>query len=275
MTFDVWPSLDDPENVKTFALITDGAGSPGKIWFTSETIQISRACELVEVRMNTSINRQNQSVRILALFVVLGIISVENNASAGEPGPMLAIAPSYSSSLGRFSGSYDQGSVQQTNLNFQLGGYISPRLAVAIYFGGGWKGEGQKEPPITCRGMESVCSSLSLRVGLGAEYRMAPGAALSPWVFLGAGILRQAFEHSARTSRIEYLGTEARLMVGADFAASPAASFAPFISVVPTWYELIISPSGNHKIQDIRAHLVFELGLRLTLTLPRNPHEAK
>ena len=46
VTFDVWPSISDPENVKTFGFLTDGATTPNqKTWFTSNTIEVARVCQ--------------------------------------------------------------------------------------------------------------------------------------------------------------------------------------------------------------------------------------
>ena len=68
-----------------------------------------------------------------------------------------------------------------------LGARVSPHLFVGVY--GSWGPVLIKENPYTCPTEDFDCSGWQLRFGPQVQYHFGPGAALDPWLGVGAGMI--------------------------------------------------------------------------------------
>ena len=115
--------------------------------------------------------------------------------------------------------SYDV--VRQVPISLEADYFVLPHLLVGAYGQYGFAAGGQDSGDATVR---------DVSFGVQAQYHGAAGAALDPWLGLGAGyeILSERSDQAAMVAR----GFElARLQAGLDLRVGPALAFGPFLGL--------------------------------------------
>lgn len=162
----------------------------------------------------------------------------------------------------------------QIPVHADVGVKIIPQLFVGGYVGVSLGGVGDTMSR-ACDQAHVSCSSIGFRFGLQAQYHVAPGGKLNPWVGYGIGyeIAGASGTNGGNTLSVAYGGVEfAHVMAGADFRISrivgvgPFADFAigqySFASVEETRFGRTVKTDGS--VQDKALHEWLTLGVKVT-----------
>lgn len=150
----------------------------------------------------------------------------------------------------------------QFSTTIDIGAKIIPQLFLGGYLGVNVGGVGGVLSD-ACKAANASCSSVSLRIGIEAQYHIIPDGKINPWVGYGIGFESSAFSFASKglTTSSGIAGPEfAHLMGGVDFRLTKVFGLGPYADLSVAQYT---STSGSsQEIKDKALHEWLTLGVK-------------
>ena len=137
----------------------------------------------------------------------------------------------------------------QVPLIVDIGGKPIPELFLGGYFGFGFGGAAGRLGD-ACSASGASCLSVSLRLGVEAQYHILPSAGVNPWIGYGIGYESVAISMSdnGESASISSAGLEfAHFMGGVDVRMTRVFGIGPFVDVALGKYSSVSSDSSNRS----------------------------
>ncbi|MBF5043088.1 hypothetical protein FGE12_11880 [Aggregicoccus sp. 17bor-14] len=160
----------------------------------------------------------------------------------------------------------------QVPLTLDVGGKIGGHFFLGGYAGLGLGGAGRRFD-LACSGVDVECVGYSFRLGVLAQYNLAPAAKVNPWLGYGAGV--EGSGVAVSTARGDATSTAvgwdfARLMGGVDFRLPTGFGVGPYAELALGRYDTLTehSPgdvSRKTHIADKAVHGWLNVGVRIVL----------
>jgi hypothetical protein len=201
---------------------------------------------------------------------IIGLSGLSSIALAQAPPPrtgfQMDIRTGYSVPMGKLAEGQKLSDTTsgQVPIIVDIGAKVIPELFVGGYLGLGFGGAGGATAN-SCDANGVDCVSVSLSLGIEAQYHILPAGQVNPWIGYGLGYqsLAMGASKGGVSSSISYGGFEfARLMGGVDFRVSRVFGVGPFVDLSMASYGRISNGDTSIDIPETAMHQWLTLGAR-------------
>jgi len=171
---------------------------------------------------------------LISLACVLASPSIAHAVPPpARTGFQMAVRTGFSLPMGESSDGEDMSDIYsgQVPIFLDIGGKVIPNLFIGGYFGLGFGGAAGRLGDI-CDAANATCTTVSVRLGVEAQYHFLPAGSANPWLGYGVGFESSGVGISAggRDGTVTLTGFEfGRFGGGVDFRISRTFGIGPFL----------------------------------------------